>query len=248
MRCYHWAIARKVPLYILGNGSNTFFKSHKVRSLVLKNKLKASIDDLGNGRFDVSSSALVIDVLKACYAKSLDSFYYLASVPATIGGALAMNAGRGRHQQLTIYDFVESVTFFDFEDNQLKTVPPDELVLGYRQTVFTGIQSQLILRAKFKFPTAHFPQNPIAQRRRWSKEFQDYSIPSCGSVFKLADYRILRKLEGLSLGKTSFSAKTTNWISNRSRSSWPIRALIVIAQSLHFLLGKSNELEVIVVE
>ncbi|NEZ67652.1 FAD-binding protein [Leptolyngbyaceae cyanobacterium CCMR0082] len=243
-----WAQQRDVPLYILGNGSNVLFKSRKISSLVLKNKLNKDIKPLGEGRFEISSSTQVIDVLRYCYAQSLESFYYLSSVPATIGGALAMNAGRGRQQNMTVYDFVESVTFFDFEQNQIKTLLPNEIVQGYRQTTFTGIQKKLILKAIFKFESISFQSDPILERKKWSKEFQDYSAPNCGSVFKQADYRILRKLEGLSIGQSAFSKKTTNWILNKSKSSLPIRFLISMAQILHAFLGKKIELEVIVIE
>ncbi|MDV3347917.1 FAD-binding protein [Leptothoe sp. ISB3NOV94-8A] len=243
-----WAQQRDVPLYVLGNGSNVLFKSRKISSLVLKNKLNKDIKPLGEGRFEISSSTQVIDVLRYCYAQSLESFYYLSSVPATIGGALAMNAGRGRQQNMTVYDFVESVTFFDFEQNQIKTLLPNEIVQGYRQTTFTGIQKKLILKAIFKFESISFQSDPILERKKWSKEFQDYSAPNCGSVFKQADYRILRKLEGLSIGQSAFSKKTTNWILNKSKSSLPIRFLISMAQILHAFLGKKIELEVIVIE
>ncbi|EKU98317.1 UDP-N-acetylmuramate dehydrogenase [Leptolyngbya sp. PCC 7375] len=243
-----WAQERGVPLYVLGNGSNVLFKSRKISSLVLKNKLNKDIKVLGEGRFEISSSTQVIDVLRYCYDQSLESFYYLSSVPATIGGALAMNAGRGRQQNMTVYDFVESVTFFDFEQNEIKTLQPNEIVKGYRQTTFTGIQNKLILKAIFKFESINFQSDPILERKKWSKEFQDYSAPNCGSVFKQADYRILRKLEGLSIGQSAFSKKTTNWILNKSKSSLPIRFLISMAQILHAFLGKKIELEVIVIE
>ena len=243
-----WAQAHHVPVYVLGNGSNILFKSKKVCSLVLKNKLNKEIKSLGEGRFEISSSTQVIDVLKCCYAESLQSFYYLSSVPATIGGALAMNAGRGRHQEMTVYDFVETVTFFDFEKKQIKTLSASEAVKGYRQTIFTDIQNKLILNAIFKFEPIIFEINPILERKRWSKDFQDYSAPNCGSVFKQADYRILRKLEGLSIGKSSFSKKTTNWVLNKSKSSLPILFLISVAKALHSFLGRKIELEVIVIE
>ncbi|MEM8612784.1 MAG: FAD-binding protein [Cyanobacteria bacterium P01_H01_bin.105] len=243
-----WAKEHNVCLYILGNGSNVLFKSQKVSSLILKNKLKANIKALGEGRFDISSSTQVIDVLKHCYSQSLESFYYLSSVPATVGGALAMNAGRGKQQKMTVYDFVEDVTFFDFEKNEIKTLTTDDIVKGYRQTIFTNIQNKLILNATFKFEPISLQANPIVERKRWSKEFQDYSAPNCGSVFKQADYRILRRLEGLSIGKTSFSKKTTNWILNKSKSVLPIRLLISMAKILHIFLGKNIELEVILIE
>ena len=243
-----WAQANRARIYVLGNGSNVLFKSKKVRSLVLKNKLEKAIRPLGDDRIEISSSTQVIDVLKYCSTQSLESFYYLSSVPATIGGALAMNAGRGRHQQMTIYDFVETVTFFDFEQNNIQTCTAREAVKGYRQTIFTGAQNKLILSAVFKFEPSNLSADPIVERKKWSKSFQDYSAPNCGSVFKLADYRILRKLQGIRIGKTSFSKKTTNWILNKSENTFAIRFLISLAKLLHRFLGKTIELELIVIE
>lgn len=243
-----WAVANNVKVYVLGNGSNTLFIKDKVQSLVLKNKIHKSMRLLSEDTFEISSSVLVMDVIKYCYKNSLESFYYLASVPATIGGALAMNAGRGRKYQLTIYDFVESVTFFDFQSNCIKTLGKGEIVKGYRETMFTGIHSYLILSAIFKFKRVEFKDNPIAERLNWSKKYQDYSAPNCGSVFKQAEPCILKLLKGLSLGKASFSSKTYNWILNRSSSSNSILRIIKTAKLLHKLLGKKAVLEVITVD
>ncbi|MFE1744300.1 hypothetical protein [Coleofasciculus sp. H7-2] len=159
-----------------------------------------------------------------------------------------MNAGRGRQHQSTIYDFVESVTFFDFESNTIKTFGIEKIVKGYRETIFTGIHSCLILSAIFKFNQATFDNNPITERCKWSKKFQDNSAPNCGSVFKLADHRILNRLRGLQIGGASFSSKTYNWILNKSIDSKSILILIKIAKFLHIINGKKAELELIVVD
>ncbi|MEQ8969626.1 MAG: FAD-binding protein [Coleofasciculus sp. C1-SOL-03] len=244
----HWAKENNCNIYILGNGSNTLFVHKKIKSLILKNKLPKTINVLSENRLEVYSSVLVIDVLKYCQKNSLNSFYYLASVPATIGGALAMNAGRGRRHGLTIYDFVESVVVFDFENSCLKTLNKKEIVKGYRETIFTGSQSCLILSATFGFNPITLESNPIAERCKWSKKAQDYSAPNCGSVFKVADSRILKRLKGLWIGQSGFSAKTTNWILNKSTNSNSILILIAIAKLLHILLRKKAELEIITVD
>lgn len=242
----NWAIANNTKVYILGNGSNTLFVRNKIKSLVLKNKLPKHMQPLAENKLEVPSSALLIDILKYCYDNSFESFYYLASVPATVGGALAMNAGRGKSS--TIYNFVESVTFFDFENNCIKTLGKKEIVIAYRETIFTGIHSCLILSAIFKFERVQLDGNSIVERCKWSKEFQDHSAPNCGSVFKKAEFRLLNRLKGLSIGKASFSNKTSNWILNRSGSSTPILILITIAKLLHSLVGKKASLEVITVD
>lgn len=241
-----WAEANKVKIYILGNGSNTLFTRKHIRTLILKNNLTKNIKHLSTCRLEVSSSVLVIDVLKYCYENSLDSFYYLASVPATIGGALAMNAGRGKIHECTIYDFVESVTFFD--NGSILTLNNEQIVRSYRETIFTGIHTRFIISAVFYFEQKEVEFNPLLDRKRWVKEHQDNTAPNCGSVFKLADSSILDKLKGISIGKVCFSSKTRNWILNKSKSSVPIIILINLAKTLHFITGKKIFLELITVD
>lgn len=243
-----WAKSNTIKIYVLGNGSNTLFTRKDIKSLILKNKLSKHINSLPEYRLEVSSSVLLIDVLKYCYENSFDSFYYLASVPATLGGALAMNAGRAKHHHRTIYDFVESVTFFDVERDCIRTLGKEEIVIGHRQTIFTGIHSCLILSAILKFSPISMEGNPITERCKWSKKFQDNSEPNCGSVFKESESKILKQLQGMRIGKACFSAKTTNWILNSSDSSIPILLLIAFAKFLHFLNIKKAILEVILVD
>ncbi|MFW9262087.1 FAD-binding protein [Nostoc sp. CALU 546] len=242
----NWAKENKVNIYIIGNGSNTLFVKKNIQSLVLKNKLLKYTNPLPENRLEVSSSVSVMEVLKYCYQNSMDSFYYLASVPATIGGALAMNAGRGRQHGCTIYDFVESVTFF--EDGCVKTLQNSQIARDYRETIFTGMHSKLILSAIFKFELTEFTENPLISRQIWAKEHQDNTAPNCGSVFKIANYRILQKLRGMSIGKAMFSTKTSNWILSKSQSSYSIILLIKIAMILHFITRQKIALEVITID
>lgn len=175
-----WAEENNVKIYIIGNGSNTLFVKKNIQTLILKNKLDKYINPLPNNRLEVSSSVSIMEVLKYCYQNSLESFYYLASVPATIGGALAMNAGRGRSYGCTIYDFVESVTYF--ENGCTKTLQNSEIVKAYRETIFTGVHSKLILSVIFKFELAEFKENPLTSRQVWAKEHQDNIAPNLSLI------------------------------------------------------------------
>lgn len=243
---YEWSKANNAKIYILGNGSNTLFTKANVMSLVLKNNLPKHMKLTSDFRLEVSSSVPLIDVLKCCYENSLDSFYYLSSVPATIGGALAMNAGRGRQHERTVYDFVERVTFF--EDGVIKTLTNEEIKKGYRETIFTGTHARLILSAVFKFNRIKLEYNPLIERHRFAKEHQDNTGPNCGTVFKTANAQILDLMKGVRIGKAYFSGKTRNWILNRSKSSTPIIILISLTKMLHLVTGKRVELEVITVD
>jgi len=240
----HWSKENNVPIYVLGNGSNTLFARRNIQTLICKNALPSTMRDLGDHRYEVSSSMQVHAVLQHCLAHSLDCFYHLASAPATIGGALAMNAGGVGSN--TIYDFVESITYCSAEQG-LVTQQKSEIPLAFRKTPFTGLHQQLIVSAVFHFPVTNIQGNPIEERIAWSRIYQDHTAPSCGSVFKKKNKYILLVLCGVRYGGARYSSKLSNWIGNRSKESRPIIHLITLATFLHKLLFQRIELEQVIV-
>jgi len=243
LRLIDWAKEQNLPVFILGNGSNVLYGRRTVKSLVLKNKLPATLEELGDSRIEVSSTLPVSKVLRWCEARGLDSFYYLSSVPATIGGAIAMNAGRGRAHNLTIFDFVVSVAYV--ENGQEVVLQKSEIPLDYRSTPFTGLHTKLITRVVLDFAGEGESEGKIKERVSWSKQNQDHSAPNCGSVFKAFDGRVMVRLKGLGFAGSSFSAKTTNWLLCRGGRHWPLLMLILLAQLLHRLIGRRAVLELI---
>ncbi|MGC1272214.1 MAG: FAD-binding protein [Planctomycetaceae bacterium] len=241
-----WADARDLPLLILGNGSNVLFTRKRVRALVVKNKLPRTLEELNDNTIRVSSTVAISQVIKWCKDRHLDSCYYLASVPATIGGAIAMNAGRGRRHNKSIFDFVENVTFLDGDG--LKTLSRSEMPVGYRRTPFTGLTSKLIISAELAFPPRVEDADAGHERVRWSRENQDHSAPNCGSVFRESHWRIMSFLRGRAFGTGQFSPKTANWLLSHGASSRPLVRLIRIAQVLHRLVGKRAVVELIQVD
>lgn len=233
-------------LLVLGNGSNVLFTRRRVRSLVAKNKLERVFEDLGGGRVRASSSVMISVILKHCRANGLDSFFYLASVPATVGGAIAMNAGRGRSYGKSIFDFVESVTWF--EDGEVRTAGAAEIPHEYRWTPFTGMTGRLVLEATFLFPPTEETEDKIEERVLYTKEVQDHSLPNCGSVFKESKGGLMLRLRGVRLLGASYSRKTANWLLNESPSPRGLVLLIRVAKLLHRLIGRRAVVELIEVD
>lgn len=234
---------RKV--YFLGNGSNTFFQNKIVRSAIVKNRLDKKIESLGDGCYYISSSVLVSEVLKFCLKLDLDCFYFLASVPAEVGGALAMNAGQGlAFGGLSIMDYVEEVRYI--KDGVILEKAPQQLNVSYRKTIFTGQNGMFILGATFRFPKAGpFEENPIKARIAWAKKSQDLSKPNCGTVFKLVNMRIFQQFRGLTLFGASYSKKTNNWIINESQNPLGIKILVLLVIVTHRIFFQKCETEII---
>jgi UDP-N-acetylmuramate dehydrogenase len=237
-------------IVVLGKGSNLLFKNKQVVTVLAKSKMPHEFEKIDeDGGYWISSGVLLMKVLRECLRENLDSFYYLSSVPATIGGALAMNAGRGRQSGKSIYDFVEKVYYCDpIRGIEVIKATKDEVVKGYRETIFSGVNDLLILGAEFRFPRKKIVGNPIKDRIEWSKINQDHSGPNCGTVFKECRGRLMPYLKGFGFGGVVMSKKCPNWIINRSKDSRRILGLIHCVQLFSALLGKRAVLENVIIE
>lgn len=238
--CYS---SRDIGIYPIGNGSNTFFTKKTIKTLVMKNLLPQTIEDLGNGRILVSSSCNVMKLLKYCHSRQYESFYYLSSVPATIGGAVAMNAGRGHCHNQSILDFVQSVTFVGLIGDTIK-IGKESLNPGYRQTIFSESFLGFITSVEFLFARTYHEDDPIIKRIEWALENQDYVGGNCGSIFKQCNSKIMRLLKGVGVCDSWYSRKTVNWINNKSASPAGIWFLIVLAKVIHFFSFQQIKLEI----
>ena len=236
-------------LFVIGNGSNLFLSKPTIDSLVVKNCLARAIERRDGNDIWVSGASSVMDVLRFCHRESLDSFYYLASVPATIGGAIAMNAGRGRRSGGSIFDFVRRIRYYDLEACEVVEKSAADAVLGYRKTIFTGSTSKVILEVSFCFEKTSFKENPIEARKQYAAGIQDYSGPNCGSIFKEYDPRVLRLLQrvGLRWKGARYSRKTLNWILNDASAPGGIGAIIKVAENIHRVTRRPIAREIITV-
>lgn len=243
-----WAAERDLPVFILGNGSNTLFTRPTIRSLVLHNAIPESITPLEGDHFEVTSSTQVMRVLKYCEKQKRDSFYFLASVPATVGGAIAMNAGAGAGK--TIFDFLVELTYFD--GTREVVLRRDEIDIAHRQTMFTGLQNKLVLKATFAFPEIPMTESEIRKRAHWARDNQDLASPNCGSVFRDCHRPLIARFRAFPPGgiripglRAQYSRRVNNWIISRNTSSRPIVFLIRTVQLAHRLIGKRAVPEII---
>lgn len=223
----------KLPLLILGKGSNSLFDDRGFRGVVLLNKL----DFISWGDCFVScGSGYSFSLLGVQSArKHMSGLEFACGIPATVGGAIFMNAGAsGRETK----DSLESVTFLD-DDLEIKEVKSVDLEFGYRFSSFQQNQ-KIILSAKFHLQ----PQSLDAKAYQTSLldyrlKTQPYKYKSIGCIFKnpqkdLPAGRLIEQcgLKGLSVGDASVSNIHANFIVNLgSASAKDVEALIELVQS-----------------
>ena len=97
---------RDLKTFVLGAGSNVFFKNAKIKSALIKNNLPKEIKHIDRDLFEVSSSVDMLQLLNFAFEQRRDCCYYLASAPCQIGGAIVMNAGSGKKEAKYICNFI----------------------------------------------------------------------------------------------------------------------------------------------
>lgn len=212
----------------IGGGSNLLINDDATfDNIVLLRKFSDSITFLPGGIVESSASIPLSKLIKTINENGYGGIEYLNSVPGLVGGAIYMNAGRGRSAGCSISDHVISVRALCIKEDDLHHKPgeiieltKEECLFNYRYSRFKN-DDYLILSAKFLFKKTD-PQEAkrrIDERRDWCLKTQDRSGPNFGSVFREQNSKIMRVIMKVGMGDCKgvhFSKKAQNWLINSS--------------------------------
>ena len=143
---------KKIPFFVIGNGSNLLVNDGGFKGVAISLESDSFKKIVIRNNYVLVGSALSLNRLIE-YAKevSLGGCEFLAGIPASIGGALAMNAGArcnsvfNNHYQ-SIGDLVKEVTVMDVS-GRLKTLKKNDLYFGYR---YSNLEKYIVISAKLK--------------------------------------------------------------------------------------------------
>jgi len=207
-----------VPFYILGNGSNTLILDEGVDGLVIIiNKNFNLIEKIDSTIINCQAGASLRDICIFAYEHGLSGIEFAYGIPASMGGAIYMNAGAYDGE---IKDTVIECTFLD-ENNKIKTLNNNELNFSYRHSYFHDHKC-CILSTKIKLNIGN--KEDIKAKmdeflaRRVAKQPLEY--PSAGSTFKRPIGAFAAKLiddcglKGYRIGGAMVSEKHTGFVIN----------------------------------
>jgi UDP-N-acetylmuramate dehydrogenase len=204
----------KIPIYVMGFGSNLLISDEGVRAAVVKLEREEFAqtqfaDEQVTAWAGVELSRLVL----TCVEKGLSGIEALTGIPGSIGGAVTMNAGGNFGD---IGAAIESVTLLDHQGEVFQKSKP-ELVFDYRST---NIGAKFILAALLRLGSADPDQIMRTVKETWihKKNNQPLSTRNAGCIFKnppgaSAGALIDRAgLKGLQIGGATVSEKHANFI------------------------------------
>ena len=236
---------------ILGGGSNLLINDKRsFQDVICMRDFMKNILKIDENEVRVGAGVRLQKLISIINENGLGGIEYLFSVPGLVGGAIYMNAGRGRGANKQISDYLVSVEVL--EDGNIRTYLKDECEFGYRTSIFQK-KNCVIISATFIFDKINPDEGKRLQNERIKlcKEFQDNQYPNAGTTFCEADLRIMRLCQKLSNKKATrgvhFSTKTTNWLQNRGNGTYKqaMRKIRCI-KTLHKIFHQQCVLEYIV--
>jgi len=210
-----------LPYIILGNGSNVLISDSGFKGIVIKlkgffNKIKKIAKDNKKIILDVGAGTSISHVLRYCMNFGIGGIEFLAGIPGTIGGAVAMNAGAFEKE---IGNNIEKITMITSCGDTLSK-NKSELEFLYRRTKINPkyIITNIWLRL--------YPSNKDAVKKKILSyldiryKSQPLSHPSAGCIFKNPSGHYAGKLidevglKGKTIGGAMISKKHANFIIN----------------------------------
>ena len=231
---------------VFSGGSNIIFAEKVTTPLINLMELDKGIDYMENGIVKVGCSVRVQTLIRELQKHAMGGVEYLFSVPTSVGGAVYMNAGRGKGIGLAISDHLVEVEYYSPKENKFIKYIKREGNFTYRHSPFQDMDA-IIVSATFKFPKqdSEKTERLIKERMEHSKKYLSADKPSCGSVFCEGNRVVYRLLMGKRVGGAMYSKKTPDWISNiGNATASDVMALIEKGKKLHKLFFSRCKAEI----
>jgi UDP-N-acetylmuramate dehydrogenase len=224
------------PLLFVGLGSNLLVRDGGIRGTVVftHGTLRRLFLEEGGGSAEIYAEAGVASPKVARFAAvhDLEGAEFLAGIPGTVGGALAMNAGCYGAETWQTVARVRTVD----RTGRLQVRGPEEFAVGYRHVLPLSAEGESFVAAWFRFrhgdgERARQVIKDLLSRRVAS---QPLGEPNAGSVFRNppGDFaaRLIEScgLKGSRIGGAEVSTKHANFIVNKGGST---------AQDIEELIG-----------
>ena len=206
------------PIFWLGLGSNILIRDGGIRGIVILTAgLLDDIKLLNDNTLYIEAGVSSAKVARFAARADLTGTEFLAGIPGTFGGALAMNAGAWGGDT---WSLVQSLETLDRQGNYHQRQVTD-YEIGYRRV--KGPKDEWFIAATLQL--SHNPkkdgQKKIQALLKQRSEKQPIGLPNCGSVFRNppGDYaaRLIEEAgwKGNCIGGACVSEKHANFIINQ---------------------------------
>ncbi|KAA6186755.1 UDP-N-acetylmuramate dehydrogenase [Thiohalocapsa marina] len=229
------ALDEDEPLFWLGLGSNLLVSDAGFAGTVIQTRgCLTTLELIAPDRLRAEAGVACAQAARLAGRHGLVGIEFLAGIPGTIGGALAMNAGAWGGETWPRVALVRTLD----RHGQVRERLPEAFEIGYRQVSMPPgewfLEAELVLEPG-NAAAAQATVRALLERRAAT---QPTGLPSCGSVFRNppGDHaaRLIEAagLKGRRIGGAQVSPKHANFIINTGdASAGDISRLIRLVQT-----------------
>ena len=207
---------------IIGNGSNLIFSDKAYEGVLIKLTELDQIEIFEN-KIRVGAGYSLMKLSRVALKHSLTGLEFAAGIPATVGGAIFMNAGAYKSDMGYIVQSIRVLTP-DFKIIELEN---RELNFHYRTSFLKTHRDYICLEALIKLKRGDKILIDRVMRERLQRriESQPLNYPSAGSVFRNPKDQfsgeLIEKagLKGFQIGGAMVSDKHANFIINKGNAT-----------------------------
>ncbi len=181
MEALEFARKKKVPVFVLGGGSNILMSDKGFDGAVMK--IKDSRLNTRGSSIECGSGVLLSKIVSESIKSGLTGLEWAAGIPGTAGGAVRGNAGAFGGEMA---ETIESVKVIDMNDLGFRVYDSTECGFEYRDSIFKKNYNLIIISAVLKLKKGKKEEGEKKAKEiiRQRKEAQPFDFPSSGSFFK----------------------------------------------------------------
>ena len=178
-RALAWAADAEAPVAVVGKGSNLIVDDAGFRGLVIRLAGRlSSISVRGDRTLWCGGGASLPRAVQRAAAAGLAGLEFGASIPGTVGGAVAMNAGAYASDLSQVLDWAVVC-----DATGRRRVGRDDLAMGYRTTSVQGDQVVAAVGFALAPGDADAIRARLAELRAHRRSTQPQGVRTFGSVF-----------------------------------------------------------------
>jgi len=208
-----------LPWHILGNGTNTLFLDEGFAGMVIYLGPATGLNavKIQNGRLYAEAGASLAKVRRLCQANGCGALDFLIGIPASVGGAVAMNAGI---PEAAIGDKIVALTVLT-PKGKLRRLSAIECGFAYRSSRVRS-EGLVVLAAELELNGASWDKVALMNRRKGQPLGHS---PGCvfknpPQISKSAGWLIDKSgLKGYKVGNAQVSRCHGNFILNRGKAN-----------------------------
>jgi UDP-N-acetylmuramate dehydrogenase len=207
--------ATGIPVVVIGKGSNLLVADAGFPGLVIRLGRAFRWAARDGDRLSAGGSMPLPALAGVALHHALAGLEFGVAIPASLGGAVRMNAGA--HAR-AMGDVVQRIEVFRLSDGSVAAIAREDAGFGYRRTALPEDAVVIATTVGLAAGDAEGIRARMDEARAWRRRTQPIAEPNCGSVFVNPQGAHAARLieeaggKGLTVGGARVSTKHANFI------------------------------------